>query len=337
VTSPALSFSPLPDMRTITLEEHFVSPGFLKGPGKEFTEQIRSRGATGAKLYQQLQNVGAERVAEMDAAGIDVQVLSLNAPGLEQAPAPDQIALAHETNDFVADAMRKYPTRLSAFAALPTAAPDKAAQELDRRVTQDAFKGALINGHTSGHHLDDPCFTPIFECAAALNVPIYLHPTLPPKSVIDAYYAGFSPPVSAMLATAAWGWHIETATHLIRMVLGGVFDRYPALQVIIGHLGEGIPFMLPRLERSLPQAVTGLKHPTGFYFRENVHYTFGGFNFPTTFQNLLQEVGAGRIMFSVDYPYGSMVEAKSFLATLNLIEADLSAIAHRNAERLLGL
>lgn len=327
----------LPDMRTITLEEHFVSPGFLKGPGKEFTEQIRSRGPAGAKLYLQLQNIGAERIAEMDAAGIDVQVLSLNAPGLEQTPAPDQIALAHESNDFVAEAVRNYPTRLGAFATLPTAAPDQAAKELERRVSRDAFKGALINGHSQGRYLDDPVFSPILECAAALNVPIYLHPTFPPKAVIDASYGGFSPPVSAMLATAAWGWHIETATHLIRMVLGGVFDRYPALQVIIGHLGEGIPFMLPRLDRNLPQAVTGLKHPTGFYFRENVHYTFGGFNFPTTFQTLLQEVGVGRIMFSVDYPYGSMAEARAFLETLNLSDADRNAIAHGNAERLLGL
>lgn len=324
-------------MRTVTLEEHFVSPGFLKGPGQAFTEQIRGRGPTGARLYEQLQDVGAQRIAGMDAAGIDMQVLSLNAPGLEQTPAPEQIILAEEANDFVAEAIRQYPGRLSAFASLPTAAPEKAAQELDRRVTQDAFRGALINGHTVGRYLDDPVFSPIFECAAALNVPIYLHPTLPPTAVLDTSYAGFSPPVSAMLATAAWGWHIETATHLIRMVLGGLFDRYPALQVIVGHMGEGIPFMLPRMERNLPQTVTGLKHPTGFYFRENVHYTFGGFNFATTFQNLLQEVGVGRIMFSVDYPYGSMVEAKTFLETLNLTEADRDAIAHRNAERLLGL
>ena len=324
-------------MRSITVEEHFVSPDFLNGPGKAFTEQIRGRGPAGARIYDQLQNIGAERIAEMDAAGIDMQVVSLNAPGLEQTHAPEQIVLAAEANDFVAAALRQYPARLSAFAALPTASPDKAAQELERRVRQDGFKGANINGHTRGRYLDDGFFSPILECAEALGVPVYLHPTIPPQAVCDASYSGFSAPVSAMFASAAWGWHIETATHLIRMVLGGVFDRYPKLQVIVGHMGEGIPFMLPRLERNLPQNLTQLKRPTGSYFRENVYYTFGGFNFPTTFQNLLQEVGAGRILFSVDYPYGSMVEARTFLDTLPLAERDREAISHRNAETLLKL
>src|SRR5688572_2211616 len=135
-------------MRTITLEEHFVSPGFLNGPGKAFTEQIRGRGPAGAKVYDQLQNIGEERIAEMDAAGITRQVLSLNAPGLEQTEAAEQIVLAAEANDFVAEAIKKHPARFSAFAALPTATPDKAAEELKRRVRQDGFKGANINGHT---------------------------------------------------------------------------------------------------------------------------------------------------------------------------------------------
>jgi uncharacterized protein len=324
-------------MRTITLEEHFVSPGFLNGPGKAFTEQIRGRGPAGARIYDQLQNIGEERIAEMDAAGIDMQVLSLNAPGLEQADAAEQIVLAAEANDFVAEAIRKHPLRLSAFAALPTSTPDKAAKEFERRVRQDRFKGANINGHTRGRYLDDQFFSPILECAQALNVPIYLHPTIPPKAVCDASYSGFSAPVSAMFASAGWGWHIETATHLIRMILGGVFDRYPNLQVIIGHLGEGIPFMLPRLERNFPQSLTQLRRPIGSYFRENVYYTFGGFNFPTTFQTLLQEVGAGRILFSVDYPYGSMVEARTFLSYLPVTEPNREAIAYRNAEMLLNL
>jgi len=324
-------------MKTITLEEHFVSPGFLIGPGKAFTEQIRSRGTAGVRIYDQLQNVGEARIAEMNAAGIDMQVLSLNAPGLEQTDPADQIVLAAEANDFVAEAIKTHPTRFSAFAALPTATPDEAAEELERRVRQDAFKGANINGHTRGRYLDDLFFSPILEYAEALNVPVYLHPTIPPKAVCDASYSGFSPPVSAMFASAAWGWHMETATHLIRMVLGGVFDRYPKLQVIVGHLGEGIPFMLPRLERNLPQTLTTLERPTGSYFRENVHYTFGGFNFPHTFQNLLQEVGAGRILFSIDYPYGSMVEARAFLDRLPVTEPDRLAIAYRNAEALLDL
>jgi predicted TIM-barrel fold metal-dependent hydrolase len=324
-------------MRTITLEEHFISPGFLAGPGKGFAEQLRSRGPRGERMYEQLQDIGDKRIAEMDAAGIDMQVLSLNSPGVEQAEAAEQLSIAVESNDFLAEAVKKYPSRFAAFAALPVAAPDRAAEELDRRVRQQGFKGTLINGHTRGRYLDDKFFSPILERAEALNVPIYLHPTVPPKAVVEASFGGFSPAVTAMLVGGAWGWHIETSVHLIRMMLGGVFDRYPKLQVVIGHLGEGIPFMLPRLNKNLPREVTKLDRPLEAYLRGNVHYTFGGFNFPATFLNLLLEVGVERIMFSVDHPYGSMAEARAFLQQLPVSEADRERIAHGNAEKLLGL
>jgi predicted TIM-barrel fold metal-dependent hydrolase len=324
-------------MRTITLEEHFVSPGFLAGPGKDFAAQLRNRGPRGVRMGEQLQDIGDRRIAEMDAAGIDMQVLSLNSPGVEQAEAAEQLSIAVESNDFLAEAVKKHPSRLAAFATLPITAPDKAAEELERRVRQQGFKGTLINGHTRGRYLDDRFFWPILERAEALSIPIYLHPAVPPQAVVEASFGGFSPPVTAMLASAAWGWHIETAVHLIRMILGGVFDRYPKLQVIVGHLGEGVPFMLPRLNRNLPKEMTKLDRPIAAYLRENVHYTFGGFNFPATFLNLLLEVGVDRIMFSVDYPYGSMAEAHAFLQHLPVSAADRERIAHGNAERLLGL
>ena len=143
--------------------------------------------------------------------------------------------------------------------------------------------------------------------------------------------------VSEIFSGPGWAWHIETAVHLIRMILGGVFDRHPKLQVVIGHLGEGIPFMLPRLNKNLPTEVTKLNRPIGAYLRENVHYTFGGFNFPATFLGLLLEVGAERIMFSVDFPYGSMAQARAFLEQLPVSAADKARIAHGNAEKLFGL
>ena len=324
-------------MRTITLEEHFGSPAFLAGPGKEFTERLKNSGARGARIYEQLQDIGDKRIADMDAAGIDMQVLSLNAPGVEQAEAGEQISVARESNDLLAEAVKKNPKRFAGLAALPIAASEKAAAELERMVRQHGFQGTLINGHTRGRYLDDKFFWPILERAEALNVPIYLHPTIPPKAVVEASYGGFSPVVTGVLASAGWGWHIETSVHLIRMILGGVFDRYPKLQIVIGHLGEGIPFMLPRLNKNLSTEVTKLKRPVGDYLRENVHYTFGGFNFPATFLNLLLEVGVGRIMFSVDYPYGSMVEARAFLEQLPVSSADRERIAHGNAEKLFGL
>jgi hypothetical protein len=323
-------------LRTITLEEHFASPGFVAGPGKAFVETMRHAGAHGAKIIQQLTDVGDGRMAAMDAADIDMQVLSLNAPGVEQADVAEQIAIAREANDFVADAVKKNPQRFAGFAALPVAAPDRAAEELDLRVRQ-GFKGTLINGHTRGRYLDDKFFSPILERAEALDVPIYLHPTVPPKPVVDALYGGFSPAVSATFAAAGWGWHIETGGHLIRMILGGVFDRHPKLQVVVGHLGEGVPFMLPRLNRNLPTGLTKLARPLGAYLRENVHYTFAGFNFPATFLDLLLEVGPDRIMFSVDHPYGSMAEARAFLDQIPVSPTDRERIAHGNAERLFKL
>jgi uncharacterized protein len=324
-------------LRTITLEEHFASPGWSAGPGHNFMERMRHAGSPSRlKIMQQVQDVGETRIAEMDAAGIDVQVLSLTSPGVEQADAAEQVAIATESNDFVAEAVKKNPKRFAAFAALPVSTPDKAADELDRRIKQ-GFKGTLINGHSRGRYLDDKFFWPILERAEALNAPIYLHPTVPAKPVADVLYGGFSPDVNAMFEAAGWGWHIETGVHLVRMVLGGVFDRYPKLQVVVGHLGEGVPFMLERLNRNMPTRLTKLERPLGAYLRENVHYTFAGFNFTATFLDLLLEVGVDRIMFSCDHPFASMAEARVFLDHIPVSTADRERIAHGNAEQLFKL
>jgi uncharacterized protein len=153
--------------------------------------------------------------------------------------------------------------------------------------------------------------------------------------VIDAYYAGLAPGVTARLSTAAWGWHIETATHVLRIILAGALDRYPRLQLVVGHTGEALPFMLPRLDRNLPRDLTKLDRPLAAYLRENLHYTFSGFNFLPTFLDLLLQVGADRILFSADYPYASMTEARTFLDQLPVSTVDKARIAHGNAERLL--
>jgi predicted TIM-barrel fold metal-dependent hydrolase len=263
-----------------------------------------------------------------------MQVLSLNSPGVEQAEAADAVAAAQEANDFLGEVVKRHPTRFAGLACVPTPAPDKAAEELERRIRQQGFKGAIINGHSRGRYLDDKFFWPILECAQSLDVPIYLHPAIPPKAVVEASYGGLPPHLTAMLAGPGWGWHIETAVHLIRMILGGAFDRFPKLQIVIGHLGEGIPFMLPRMDGNFSREFTKLQRTVGAYLRENVHYTFGGFNFPATFLNLLLEVGVGRIMFSVDHPYGSMAEARAFLQQIPVTAADRERIAHGNAERL---
>jgi predicted TIM-barrel fold metal-dependent hydrolase len=324
-------------MRTITLEEHFASPGFFEGPGREFKERAQRSGGRDAEFFGRLADLGAKRLAEMDAAGIDMQVVSLQYPGTEQCAEDEATAVANEANDFLAAAVKKHPTRFAGLAALPTAAPQKAAAELERRVRQQGFKGAIVNGHNRGRYLDDTFYWPILECADALNVPIYLHPTRPPQAVIEASYGGFAPQVSWMFSGPGWGWHIETAVHVVRMILGGVFDRFPKLQIVVGHLGEGLPFMLPRLDRNMAPELTRLKRRLADYLRQNVHYTFAGFNFPATFLDLLLEVGVERIMFSVDYPYGSMAKAREFLENLPVSAADRARIAHGNAEKLFRL
>ncbi|HTW67823.1 MAG TPA: amidohydrolase family protein [Bryobacteraceae bacterium] len=323
-------------MRTITLEEHYATPGFLSGPGRSFVERAATAGDRMSRILEQVRDVGAARIAEMDAAGIDVQMLSLNSPGVEQLDAAEAEVMAREANDFVAHAAKAYPARFSGFAALPIADPAKAADELARTVREYAFKGALINGHHRGRYLDDIFFWPILERAESLGVPVYIHPTQPPQPVVEASYAGFSPAVTFMFANAGWGWHIETAVHVLRMILGGVFDRYPSLQIIVGHMGEALPFMLSRVD-IMTTSITGLKRPISAYLRENVHYTFSGFNFTPTFLDLLLQVGVDRIMFSADYPYGSMIQARTFLDHLPVSAADRERIAHGNAERLLGL
>ncbi len=323
-------------MRTITLEEHFATPGFLDGPGRDLKEQARQIGGRAEQLMRDLCDLGEARIAQMDAAGIDMQVLSLTAPGLEQLEAAEAVALAHDTNDALAEAIKSHPKRLSGFAALPIATPDQAAKELETRVKTQGFAGAVINGHQRGRYLDDKFFSPVLEAAEALDAPIYLHPTRPPRPVIEASFGGFAPLVTEMLAGPGFGWHIETAVHVLRMVLGGVFDRFPRLQIVIGHMGEGLPFFMQRVD-VMPVELTGLKRPVSDYLRENLHYTFAGFNFPPTFLDLLLEVGVGRIMFSADYPYASMARARAFLEQIPVSAADRERIAHGNAERLFNL
>lgn len=325
-------------MRLIALEEHFTTPALIDGPGRGFKEGVlRGGGARAEKIFTQLADLGAGRVADMDEAGIEMQVLSLNYPGTEQSDADEAVAVARDANDIAAAAVRKYPTRFAAFAALPVAAPDKAADELERCVREHGFKGANINGHNRGRYLDDKFYWPILERAQALEVPIYLHPTLPPQPVIEGSFGGFPPGVTFLLAGPAWGWHIETGVHVVRMLFGGVFDRFPELQIVVGHMGEALPFMMPRLESmGAGLAAQGLKLQRSFgdCLRQNLHYTFSGFNYAATFQNLLAEVGIERIMFSADYPYGSMTQAREFLEALPISDADRERIAHGNAEGL---
>jgi predicted TIM-barrel fold metal-dependent hydrolase len=316
-------------MRTIALEEHYATTEFLNGPGGWL--------ASRAGIVEPISDLGDGRIAAMDEAGVDLAVLSLAAPGVEQLDGPEAIRLARNSNDELAATVGRYPDRLAGFAALPVSAPDEAAEELERAVRQHGFVGAVINGHSQGRYLDDPFFDPVLAHAAALKVPVYLHPTIPPAGVIESSNAGFADKVTFALATVGWGWHINTATHVLRLILGGVFDRYPSLQFVIGHMGEGLPFMVPRFDATLTPELTGLRHPVSTYLRQNLHYTFANFNDAATYANLVAQVGVGRVCFSADYPFGSMKAARAFLDNLAVDDDERALISHRNAERLLGV
>lgn len=316
-------------MRIIALEEHYATTDFLRGPGSWLASQ--------AGIVEPISDLGDGRIAAMDEAGVDLAVISLAAPGVEQLDGPDAVRLARDCNDQLAAAVGRYPDRLAGFATLPLSAPERAAEELERAVRQLGFPGAVINGHSRGRYLDDPFFEPVLDRAAALQVPIYLHPTIPPAGVIESSYAGFAERVSFALATVGWGWHIDTATHVLRIILGGVFDRHPGLQMIIGHMGEATSFMLPRFDATLTPELTGLARPVSSYLRQNFHYTFANFNDPATYANLVAQVGVERVAFSADYPFGSMVAARAFLDRLPLTDDERAGIGHRHAEKLLGL
>jgi uncharacterized protein len=322
-------------MRVITLEEHFWTDALTDA----LTEANRAALAMprlGA-LADDLRDLGERRLADMDAAGIDVQVLSVAPPAAQVLEPGPAVRLARAANDQLAEAVGQHPDRFAGFATLPTPDPDAAAAELERTVTEHGFKGAMINGHTDGRFLDDEKFWPIFERAEALGVPVYLHPTYPTAQAMEVYYQGFDDQVSATLATSGWGWHAETGLHVLRIILGGVFDRFPGLQMIIGHMGENLPFSLARADERLTPVATGLKRRVGDYFRDHFYVTTSGYFTDAPLLCTLMVLGADRILFSVDYPFSSNGRGRAFLDATPISEADREKIAHGNAERLLGL
>lgn len=323
-------------LKIITIEEHFKLAETPKAMGK-----LLPGGATGLHFPafdppdSQLEDIGAGRLQQMDALGIDIQVLS--PPGMQTFQAAEAVALARDANDQLAAAIAAHPDRFAGFATLPTPDPQAAAAEFERAVHQLGLKGAMIYGRTGDRFLDDPAFRPILEAAEALDVPIYLHPGIPMKAVRDVYYAGFDPLVSASFAAFGWGWHMETGIHALRMILGGVFDRYPRLQLILGHWGEMIPFYLARFDESLNPVTTYLQRPVADYFLQQMYVTPSGMFTLPPFLLTLQIIGADRILYALDYPFMQDPHVRTFLETAPISPADKEKIAHGNAEKLLKL
>jgi len=281
--------------------------------------------------------IGPRRLALMDEAGIGLQVLSNTGPGPDLLPGPDGVALAAALNDHLAAAVARAPDRFAGFAVLPMASPEACAAELARAVRQHGFKGALVNGTTGGRFLDHPAYDALLAEAVALDVPVYLHPHLAPEPVREAYFAGLDPGAGRVLEAAGWGWHSETAIHLLRLVLSGTLDRHPRLKLIIGHMGEMLPVMLARIDDVGALDSDHLKRPVSRTITDQVWVTTSGIFTEPPFLAALLTFGIDRILFSVDYPYARNAQGRAFLDRLSLAPADLEKLAWRNAAALLKL
>jgi predicted TIM-barrel fold metal-dependent hydrolase len=318
-------------MRTITLEEHFVTEGFLRATGA-----YGHNTAPMVQMQPKLLDLGAGRIAAMDEAGIDLQVLSLAAMGIDKLEANEATPLLADVNDELAEAIKANPTRLAGFAALPLKDPDASAKEFERCITKLGFKGALVDGTVGGLFLDDPRFTPIWETAVKLKAPVYLHPAPPPETVNQAYFSGLPGLTGMLLSIAGWGWHAETGLHTLRLIVTGLFDRLPELQLIIGHMGEGLPYALARSSGIL-SGPSQLRQTVADYFRSNIWLTTSGYFSQSPLECATKVIGIDRMMFSVDYPFSANTRGRKFLedAAEWLSPADFEKLTHGNAEKVL--
>jgi 2,3-dihydroxybenzoate decarboxylase len=315
-----------PACQVVALEEHYWDRELVATYPK--AEQFGP-----PELHARLYDLGDQRIKEMDEAGVDYQIISHGAPSTQNLAGTEGVALARRVNDRLAAACRAHPTRLGGFAALPTADPNAAADELARSVEQLGFKGAMVSVMANGEFLDHQRYWPIFARAEALDVPIYLHPASPHASVTDIYYRDYLKDYP-MLTRAAWGYAVETGTQAVRLVLSGLFDKHPRLKLILGHLGETMPFWLWRIDSAL--ARPGQK---SVRFREifSRHFwiTTSGFFSTPALQCCMMELGIDRILFSIDWPFVMNPPGVRWLEGVPISDEDKIKLASGNAKRLM--
>jgi predicted TIM-barrel fold metal-dependent hydrolase len=316
-----------PKCPVIALEEHYWD--------KEIAAQfVGAEGTRDPEMLRRLYDVGELRLKEMDEAGIDMQILSHGAPSAQKLTGADAVEVTRRANDRLNVVVAAHPKRFAAFAALPTIDPKAAADELER-TTKLGFKGAMIHGLANGVFLDDKRFWPIYERAQALDVPIYLHPSVPMATVMEAYYKDYAKDFP-MVVRAAWGYTVETATQAIRLVLSGVFDAYPRLKIVLGHLGETLPFLVWRIDQALSRP--GAK-PMSFRDVFCGHFyitTSGNFSNPALLCCVM-EMGIDRILFAVDWPFVANKPAVQWIDTVPLCDEDKVKLLSGNAQRLFRL
>ena len=324
-------------MKIVALEEHLTSAAIVNAwdrlPFDRRDDSVLTLNI--GDVARQLNDLGDERVRLMDESGVDVQVLSLTTPGTQNLDPAEALPLARDVNDLIAATVKRRPDRFEGFATLPTASPGAAARELERSVNELGLCGAMLFGRTGDMNLDDTALRPVFEAAAALRVPLYIHPQIPVQAVRKAYYDGFGHDISLALATGAPGWHYETGIQLLRLVLAGTFDRHPHLQVIVGHWGELVLFFLERINL-ISTFSLNLEQPLLHYFQQNVSYTPSGIFSQRYLRWAVEVVGVERLLFSTDYPFQHTQDlgARRFLQDADLSDSQRALFAFGNWERM---
>ena len=325
-------------MRTIGTEEHFVTDEVLAAWSRldSRAREDSPPSVIPRELEERLVEVGERRIAAMDEAGLDVQVISLTSPGLHNLDAKEATRLQVDTNDRIAELVNAHPDRFQGFATLACPAPAAAAQELERAVTTLGLNGALLFCRTGERNLDHPENWPIFEAAASLRAPLYIHPQLPQPRVRAALYAGFDDAIDTVFASSGIGWHYEAGVQFLRLALAGVFDRFPDLQVLLGHWGEVVLFYLDRADGLAVQAK--LARPFSEYVRRNTYITAGGVYSQRYLRWAVEVVGVERILFATDYPYRPSPDGgvEHFLQTAGLDRADQERVGAGNWEALVA-
>jgi 5-carboxyvanillate decarboxylase len=306
----------------------------IDDPG--FTVLWSRLGARG-QLSERLADIGERRIADMDSSGIDVQILSLTSPGVQVFDAATATSLAETTNDQVAEAVRKHPTRFAALGAVAPQDPKAAAREAERAVRKLGLNGIIINSHTRGEFLDDPKFWDIFEAAEALKAPVYIHPQAPPPQMSAPY-------VERGLEGALWGFGAETGLHLLAILRSGALDRFPGLRIVVGHAGEALPFWLYRLDYMNRTARPGIRNGAdrlqrslSEYMRENVYVTTSGMAWAPVITFVQSVLGMDRVLYAMDYPYQFEPDEVAATDALPIADADKRKLFQTNAERVFGL
>ena len=319
--------------RKLIAEEPNLDIGFTSLMGFYLGQTPRA-----VEVMSRMADLGEKRLSDMDATGIARQIVSLTSPGVQIFDPATGTSLARLTNDTLAEAIRKYPDRFSGLAAIAPQDPANAVKELERGVRQLGLKGAIVNSHTRGEYLDDPKFWAIFEAAEALNVPIYLHPNTPPPAMIEPFLA-------RGLDGAIYGFAVETGLHMLRIIVAGVFDRFPKLRMILGHLGEALPYWLFRIDfmhRAMVASnrytsVKKLERKPSDYLKENVYVTTSGMAWGPPILYAQSVLGVDRVLYAMDYPYQFVSAEVQVTDDLPISGADKKKLYQENAERVFSL